>query len=375
MSGSRLAVTMGDPAGIGPEIISKAARRLVPRLASEELSLLVLGSVAAMRAAEGLGSAEAIVEVDPHVVASGRLPPLSILEVGPEREPIQPGVLSPEGGRLAYLAIEKAVALAMNGAIAGIVTAPLNKEALNLAGYAYAGHTDMLADLTGARDSVMMLAHGDFRVSHVSTHVALADVPSRLTPARLRRVIDLTAETLVALGIGEPRIAVAALNPHAGEGGIFGREDIDVTTPVVAEYAGGPVRVFGPIPGDTVFVKLRGRQYDAVIAMYHDQGHVPVKLLGFDVDPVTGTWKELSGVNVTLGLPIIRTSVDHGTAFDIAGKGIANEESLIEAIDFALQLARTRGAAGGQIGERQVNNTGLTLNQGLMHEQGRTDAA
>ena len=172
--------------------------------------------------------------------------------------------------------------------MAAIVTAPLNKEALNLAGYAYSGHTDMLADLTGARDSVMMLAHGAFRVSHVSTHVALADAPSKLTPARLRRVIDLTAEALRLIGIEHPRIAIAALNPHAGEGGIFGREDIDVTMPVVASYEGSGTVVIGPVPGDTVFVKLKGRSYDAVVAMYHDQGHVPVKLLGFDVDPETG---------------------------------------------------------------------------------------
>lgn len=200
----------------------------------------------------------------------------------------------------------------------------------------------MLADLTGARDSVMMLAHGDFRVSHVTTHVPLAQVPSKLTGPRLRRVIELTVEALRKLGVARPRLAIAALNPHAGEGGIFGREDIEVTAPIVASYAGADFEVAGPVPGDTVFVKLRARQYDAVVAMYHDQGHIPVKLLGFDVDPATGEWKALSGVNVTLGLPIIRTSVDHGTAFDIAGKGVANEDSLIEAIEFAVDLARGR---------------------------------
>jgi 4-hydroxythreonine-4-phosphate dehydrogenase len=147
---------------------------------------------------------------------------------------------------------------------------------------------------------------------------------------------------LRGLGIVHPRIAIAALNPHAGEGGIFGREDIDITTPVVASYKSTDFTVFGPVPGDTVFVKLRARQYDAVVAMYHDQGHVPVKLLGFNVDPATGEWKALSGVNVTLGLPIIRTSVDHGTAFDIAGRGIANEDSLVEAIEFAVQMAAAK---------------------------------
>lgn len=338
MAVPRLAITMGDPAGIGPEIIAKAGARLAPRLQAGDVSLLVIGSVAALRSAEALLATPPI----PEVADAAQPAPLAILAAGTEREPIRLGQMSAEGGRLAYLAIEKAVRLAQSGAIAGLVTAPLNKEALNLAGYAYSGHTDMLADLTGARDSVMMLAHGDFRVSHLSTHVALADVPSKLTPARLRRVIDLTAAMLRSLGIEHPRIGIAALNPHAGEGGIFGREDIDVTTPLVATYEGSDITVIGPVPGDTIFVKLRGRSYDAVVAMYHDQGHVPVKLLGFDVDPATGEWKALSGVNISLGLPIIRTSVDHGTAFDIAGKGVANEESLIEAIDFALELARHR---------------------------------
>jgi 4-hydroxy-L-threonine phosphate dehydrogenase PdxA len=199
----------------------------------------------------------------------------------------------------------------------------------------------MLAELTGVRGSVMLLAHGNMRVSHVSTHVALADVPARLTPQRLRLVIDLTNKALLGLGIARPKIAVAALNPHAGEGGLFGRQDIDVSQPTIDKAVADGLDVVGPVPGDTVFVKLRAGQYDAVVAMYHDQGHIPVKLLGFEVDPKTGKWQELSGVNITLGLPIIRTSVDHGTAFDIAGKGIANERSMIEAIEYAERLAGT----------------------------------
>jgi 4-hydroxythreonine-4-phosphate dehydrogenase len=197
----------------------------------------------------------------------------------------------------------------------------------------------MLAELTGVRGSVMLLAHGNMRVSHVSTHVALADVPARLTPQRLRLVIDLTNKALLGLGFARPKIAVAALNPHAGEGGLFGRQDIDVSQPTIEKAVADGLDVVGPVPGDTVFVKLRAGQYDAVVAMYHDQGHIPVKLLGFEIDPKTGKWQELSGVNITLGLPIIRTSVDHGTAFDIAGKGIANERSMIEAIEYAERLA------------------------------------
>jgi 4-hydroxythreonine-4-phosphate dehydrogenase len=272
-------------------------------------------------------------------------PALACLQACLEGEPIQPGVLSAAAGRFAYHAVERGVRLAQAGRVHGIVTAPLNKAALNKAGYHFAGHTDMLAEMTGARGSVMMLAHGNMRVSHVTTHVALADVPTRLTTARLRYVIERTVEALAALDVSRQRVAIAALNPHAREGGLFGREDIEVTEPVVAAAVADGFDVVGPVPGDTIFVKLRAGQYDAVIAMYHDQGHIPVKLLGFQVDPSTGVWNALSGVNITLGLPIVRTLVDHGTAFDIAGKGIANELSLIEAIEYAVKLSSSRSAA------------------------------
>ena len=333
----RLAITMGDPAGVGPEIIVKACRRLQPRLADGQLQLLVVGHRSALQAAREVLSET----IEFPETGDG---PLRFAAAGEEATPIRFGEIAPEAGRFAYLAVAHAVELALAGSIDAIVTAPLNKEALNLAGYHYAGHTDMLAALTSTRSSVMLLAHGDMRVGHVTTHVALADVPRLLTPERLRRTIDLTHAAVRDLGIAQPRIAVAALNPHAGEGGLFGRQDIEITTPVVEQCRSEGMDVAGPVPGDTVFVKLRARQFDAVVAMYHDQGHIPVKLLGFDVDPATGTWRALSGVNITLGLPVIRTSVDHGTAFDIAGKGVASEESLIEAIDYAERLAATRRA-------------------------------
>ncbi|MGH7044024.1 MAG: 4-hydroxythreonine-4-phosphate dehydrogenase PdxA [Acetobacteraceae bacterium] len=382
-----LAVTMGDPAGVGPEIIVKAARRLMPRLAAGELRVLVIGHRSALERARGIlgedlafpevvpgagapvaakadgarlaiedagairgtgaGPAPLVAEVPPATVAAGA--PLAFLLAGPEQAPVPIGAIAAEAGRFAYLAVERAVALAQSGVVDAIVTAPLNKAALNLAGYHYAGHTDMLAALTGAKSSVMLLAHGNMRVGHVTTHVALADVPRLVTPERLRRTIDLTLAAVRDLGVAAPRLAVAALNPHAGEGGLFGRQDLDVTAPVVDACRAEGLDVTGPVPGDTVFVKLRGGQFDAVVAMYHDQGHIPVKLLGFDIDPATGAWRALSGVNITLGLPVIRTSVDHGTAFDIAGRGIANEESLIEAIDVALALARGRASRPGLI--------------------------
>ncbi len=337
MSKRHLAITMGDPAGIGPEIIVKACARLRDRLNESDLKLLIIGSGRAFEQANRqLGAGLSVPQVRPD---DANWPALAFLQADEESTAISPGVLSADGGRFAYKAIEQGVRLALSKRVGGIVTAPLNKEALNKAGYHYPGHTEMLAELTGVRGSVMLLAHGNMRVSHVSTHVALQDVPARLTPERLRHVIDLTHTAMLGLGIAHPKIAVAALNPHAGEGGLFGRQDIDISAPTIARAVADGLDVVGPIPGDTVFVKLRAGQYDAVIAMYHDQGHIPVKLLGFEVDPATGKWQELSGVNITLGLPIIRTSVDHGTAFDIAGKGIANERSLIEAIEYAERLA------------------------------------
>lgn len=342
MTGRHLAITMGDPAGIGPEIIVKACAGLRERLDTGDLRLVVIGSGAALRNADRQLSAG--LNVADVSASDANWPNLCFLQADVEGEPIKPGVLSPDGGRFAFKAIECGVRLAQSGRIGGIVTAPLNKEALNKAGYHYPGHTELLAELTGTRGSVMMLAHGNMRVSHVSTHVALEDVPKRLTPERLRHVIDLTDRAVRGLGIARPKIAVAALNPHAGEGGLFGRQDIDISEPTIARAVADGLDVVGPVPGDTIFVKLRAGQYDAAIAMYHDQGHIPVKLLGFEIDPATGRWQELSGVNITLGLPIIRTSVDHGTAFDIAGKGIANERSLIEAIEYAERLAANTAA-------------------------------
>jgi 4-hydroxythreonine-4-phosphate dehydrogenase len=332
-----LAITMGDPAGVGPEIIVKAAAELYPRIRNGELRLVVIGSNPALEMARAQFTPSLAI---PTVTAQDAAwPALCALQAGPEGEPIYPGQLSADGGRFAFQAVERAVRLTMDGRTGGIVTAPLNKEALNKAGYHYPGHTEMLAELTGAKGSCMMLAHGNMRVSHVTTHIALEDVPKRATAERLRRVIDLTQDTLSRLRLGRARIAVAALNPHAGEGGLFGRHDIDVAAPVIAQAVADGLDVLGPVPGDTVFAKLRAGQYDAVIANYHDQGHIPVKLLGFEINPATGRWDSLSGVNITLGLPIIRTSVDHGTAFDIAGQGIANARSMVEAIEYAERLA------------------------------------
>ncbi|MCL4133987.1 UNVERIFIED_CONTAM: hypothetical protein GTU68_008578 [Idotea baltica] len=298
---------------------------LQPRLAAGELALKIVGARSCFDGAvQAVGAPSNWIE---------KTPGLSFHEAGRPAIPVKPGQVSADAGRLAHLAICEAVTLCLDGQADAIVTAPISKEALNLAGAPFSGHTELLAHLTGARDSVMLLAHGDFRVSHISTHVALSEAGKCLTPERLTRVVELTDAAMRDLGIAAPRLAVAALNPHAGEGGLFGREDIEVTTPLVAALCAQGYDVTGPVPGDTVFVKLRAKQFDAVIATYHDQGHIPVKLLGFS-----------SGVNVTLGLPVVRSSVDHGTAFDIAGKGTADANSLMEACDLAITLATARVA-------------------------------
>jgi len=335
----RLAITVGDPAGIGPEIIAKALVRLRSRIERDEFSIVVIGSHPTHRAVcAALGIEDpACVRSEAGIAADPA--PIAFLEVEDSPSAHLPGEPTAAGGLVAHAAVATAVRLATGGVVDAICTAPLSKEGLSLAGKNYAGHTELLAELTSTRGPVMMLAHGGLRVSHVTTHIALEEVPGRITGERIARVVELTDAVLRRLGIAHPRIAVAALNPHAGEGGLFGRQDGEIVAPAVVALAARGFAVEGPVPGDTVFVKLRAGRYDAVVAMYHDQGHIPVKLLGFSVDAATGQWNALSGVNVTLGLPIIRTSVDHGTAFDIAGHGVASEQSLIEAIDFALRLA------------------------------------
>ena len=336
----RLAITMGNPAGIGPEIVAKATRMMAGLTRSGRAELLVAGSSQALQEAETRMNLPATDE--------GGRPFYRMLDVGPVEAPVALGQVCAAGGEWAYRAVVKAAEMVLAGQADAIVTGPLSKEALHLAGHHFEGHTELLAHLSSQRDAVMMLAHGDMHVSHVTTHCALSEVPKRITPQRLRRVFDVTLDALRALGIDKPRLAIAGLNPHSGEGGILGTEDEEIIAPVIREYAQKGENVTGPWSGDTVFIKLRARQFDAVVAMFHDQGHIPVKLLGFHIDPDTGTWQAVSGVNITLGLPILRTSVDHGTAFDIAGKGIANADSLVEACEYALRLRAGQRAAQGQ---------------------------
>ncbi|MBI2833708.1 MAG: 4-hydroxythreonine-4-phosphate dehydrogenase PdxA [Acidobacteria bacterium] len=289
----RIGITVGDPAGIGPEIARKAS-------------------------------------IDPRVTSVCE----PVLYDAEGQSPIVPGRVSAEAGRAAYHAIVRAVGDASAGRLAAVATAPINKEAFARAGLPWRGHTDLLAHLTGA-PRVAMLFHSDaLRVVLATVHVPLAEVPRVLTKERLRSTIELAAEALPDFGFDRPNLAVAGLNPHAGEHGVIGTEERDVVAPAILEAAERGIRVAGPFPSDTVFLRASRGEFDAVIACYHDQGLIPIKLLAFG-----------RAVNVTLGLPIIRTSVDHGTAFDIAGKGVADASSLVEAVLLAVRLSSARRAA------------------------------
>jgi 4-hydroxythreonine-4-phosphate dehydrogenase len=249
-----------------------------------------------------------------------------------------PGVLSADAGRAAYDTIVRAVGDAQRHAVDAIATAPVNKEAFRLAGLPWNGHTDLLAHLTGTRDVAMMFYSEALRVVLATVHIALADVPRAITREALEATIALTARELPRFGVAKPRIAVAGLNPHAGEHGLFGREEETAIAPAIAAARGRGIDVSGPFPADTLFVRARRGEFDVVVACYHDQGLIPVKLVAFG-----------EAVNVTLGLPIVRTSVDHGTAFDIAGKGIADPQSMIAAVLLAARLARDGRSAGCRV--------------------------
>jgi 4-hydroxythreonine-4-phosphate dehydrogenase len=325
-----LGITMGDPAGIGPEVIVKAlARPVVRRLCRP----VVIGSPEVL--AKTACALKVRVKVRRVTAPNVKTPAGVIPVLDPLPEPLgpfTPGRVSKETGAAQALYIKEAVRLALERRIAAIVTAPINKEAINLAGYLYPGHTEMLADLTGAKEVGMMIVGGPLRFLFATTHVAVKDMPRLLTPERVERAIRLCHLGLTTLfGIKQPRIAVAALNPHAGEGGLFGTEERSAIGPGVARARALGCPSVGPLPADTLIGQAARGQYDAVVAMYHDQGLIPLKLAAFG-----------KSVNITVGLPIIRTSVDHGTAYDIVGRGQADEGSLLEAIRLAATFARHR---------------------------------
>jgi len=326
-----IAITMGDPAGIGPEVVLKALRMADM---AEPSRLVVLGDEQVLnRAARQLGVSppwQTVRSTNELEDARGELVLVDFANV--------PGELPPrptaEGGRASLDYVNAAIDLAVAGRADAIATAPVHKVALSLAGCTHPGHTEILAERTGTQHYVMMLAGPALRVALVTIHIALQDVPSALTTEQVGRTIQITDRGLRELfGIERPRVAVAGLNPHAGESGRFGTEEAQIIAPAIEQARHDGIDCSGPHPPDTVFHRAIHGQFDAVVVMYHDQGLIPIKLLHFE-----------TAVNITLGLPIIRTSADHGTAYDIAGKGIADGGSMARAVELAAQFARRRQA-------------------------------
>lgn len=324
-----IAITMGDPSGVGPEVVVKAlARRDVSALCRT----VVIGDPARLAlAASVCGLDIDICQVQSCAEARSvhRLGAVAVIAVGALSEDLAWGQVSPAAGEAAYRYIATAARLALDGEVQAICTAPLNKEALHAAGHIYPGHTELLAHLTGTEEVSMMLEAPGLRVVHVTTHIGIIDAVARIEPGLVARTIRRAHDTLRQSGIERPRIAVCGINPHAGENGLFGRgEEATKIEPAVTLLVSEGIDVVGPLPADTLFYRARRGDFDCVVAMYHDQGHGPVKVLGLE-----------AGVNITLGLPVVRTSVDHGTAFDIAGTGVADEQSMVEALKQAVNLA------------------------------------
>lgn len=314
---------MGDAAGIGPEIVVKACAQGLGA------PCVVYGDAGALRrAAAQLGARLDIVEIAGIGQARPDAGCIQVVACSPALPAdLTLGRVSASAGRAAYDYVCAAIDDALAGHIRAIVTAPLNKKSMHEAGIDFPGHTEILADRSGTQNFAMMLANDELRVLLVTIHVALADVMVRITPDAELTAMRLAHHACRQMGIAQPRVAVAGLNPHAGEGGKFGREDVDIIEPAIAAARAAGIDASGPWPGDTIFMRARRGEFDIVVAQYHDQGLIPVKYLGLD-----------HGVNVTVGLPFVRTSVDHGTAFDIAGKGLADHASLVAAFDLALAM-------------------------------------
>jgi len=329
----RIAITLGDPAGIGPEIALKAV--LAPEVWEQCIPVLV-GLPAVCRAtAEQVGL---VVSVRPTESAADLRDECGIANVlappgFPDVPLPAPGELDAQGGQLAFEAIAEAVRLIRAGELDALCTGPISKAALNLAGHHYPGHTELLAEMAGAPLVAMLMVGGGVRVIPATIHCPLEDVPQRLTSRRIVDLLDLIDRTMADFRIERPRIAVCGLNPHAGEDGLLGREEQALIVPAIDEARAQGIDAAGPVPADVVFHQMLQGRWDVVLAMYHDQAMIPVKTLAFD-----------RGVNVTLGLPFVRTSPDHGTAFDIAGRGIARPDSLIAAVLLAAELTRNRRA-------------------------------
>jgi 4-hydroxythreonine-4-phosphate dehydrogenase len=327
-----VAVTMGDPAGIGPEVI---ARTFTEKGFQNENRAFVIGDASIMRrAVELMGLSLGVNKIERLEEVLFEPGSVDVLQVGDLPGDLPFGELDARAGAAAFEYVRRATWLALEGSVGAVATAPLNKEAMHMGGYEYPGHTEILAELTGTKDFAMMLRTEALRVIHVSTHVSLREAIDRVSKERVLTVIHLAREALAKVGVDEPKIAVAGLNPHAGENGLFGDEDAECIAPAIVEAREEGIDASGPHPPDTVFAKARTGEFDIVVVQYHDQGHIPIKLMGFE-----------GGVNVTVGLPFFRTSVDHGTAFDIAGTGRADHSSMRTAIELARDLVLSENEA------------------------------
>ncbi len=351
-----IAVTMGDPAGIGPEIAAKAfANQAVYNICKPVL----IGNSYAMKKAFDITSAKLRLNVISDISQAGfECGVMDMFEIsGKKMNQIGYGKISAEAGDIAFRAIQLAIGLAMHGKVDANVTGPIHKESLNKAGHHFAGHTEIYARLTNTARYAMLLADEYIHVIHVTTHVSLRKACDLVRKEKVLDVIRMLDVELRGMGISSPRIGVAGLNPHAGDGGLFGSEEIEEITPAIEEAVKSGLRVEGPIPADSLFALARGGKFDGCVAMYHDQGHIPFKLLGFEWDQEEHTMKSVRGVNITVGLPIIRTSVDHGTAFEIAGKGIASPDAMIHAIRYAVRIAANKNR--DSLNQQVLNKTDI----------------
>ncbi|WP_392559566.1 4-hydroxythreonine-4-phosphate dehydrogenase PdxA [Orbus mooreae] len=323
-----VAITMGDPAGIGPEIIAKSLQSEIIK----DIPAIVIGSADLLKKQLSMKLFDNVHINVINKVAEAKFTPgvMNVIDVPlADINTLKPGQIQSQAGDLAYHCIHKATELALNKEVGSIATAPLNKEALHAAGHMYPGHTELLAKLTNSKDVAMVLYTENLKVIHVTTHVSLRNFLDNLNTQRIETVIQIAHDFLKKVGYDNPRIAVAGVNPHAGEHGLFGDEEIKFVTPAIKNMQEKAIQVIGPCAPDTVFLQAHQGKFDMVVAMYHDQGHIPLKLLGF-----------YDGVNIAAGLPFIRTSADHGTAFDIAWKGIAKPDSMIESIRLAAMLTK-----------------------------------
>lgn len=337
----KIAITMGDPAGIGAEVSVKALASA--DVYSECLPILVGDRAVVEDAIAFCDLPLRINEIEEPEEAAGEFGNIDLINLNLLKEKGWEYKKNTSlGGKVSYEYITRAISYAMKRRVDAVVTAPISKESLHLAGYSYSGHTEIFADQTGTKDFAMLLASRTIHVIHVSTHVSLREACDRVKKDRVLKVIRLANEGMKQLGYSSPRIAVAGLNPHCSENGLFGNEEGKEIIPAIEEARKEGINVEGPESPDVVFVKCQAGQFDIVVAMYHDQGHIPLKLSGFKYDLHTNKYDSVSGINCTIGLPIVRTSVDHGTAFGKAGEGRANAESMLDAIDAAIKMAEYR---------------------------------